>query len=142
MAVDFHMAIVKAFHAQKNKIRPGMAKTGLSCGQPKVLRHLSKHNNCMQKDIASAFDIEPATVSQILNNMAEKGLIKRSAPLERKRAECISITEKGMESYKKWQKICDEVVEISLKGFTQKEREQFIDYLSRMYENLTGKTID
>ena len=142
MPIDLHMALVKTFHAQKNKTRPCMMEIGLSCGQPKVLTYLSKHNNCMQKDIAAAFDIEPATVSQILNNMAQSGLIKRSAPLERRRAECISITKKGMEYYKKWQEICKNIEEKSLEGFTQEEKEQFIDYLGRMYKNLTDRNID
>ena len=50
----------------------------------------------MQKDIAAALDIEPATVSQLLANMEQAGLIRRAEPLQRRRAECVSITEKGM----------------------------------------------
>ena len=61
-----------------------MAQIGLSPGQPKILRHLSTQNNCMQKDIAQALDIEPATVSHILSKMAVSGLVTRSAPAERK----------------------------------------------------------
>jgi DNA-binding MarR family transcriptional regulator len=61
-----------------------MTKIGLSPGQPKILTYVSEHNCCMQKEIAIALDIEPATVSQLLNNMAQNGLIKRSAPAERK----------------------------------------------------------
>lgn len=138
---QLHMALYKAFHAQKNRIRPGMGKIGLSPGQPKVLGHLSRQNHCMQKEIATALDIEPATVSQLLNNMDQAGLIRRSAPAERKRAESVSITEKGREAYEKWQSLCGEVEEISMEGFTQSEREQFLDYLCRMYQNLTGKAV-
>ena len=34
-----------------------------------------------------------------------------------------------------------EVEQISLQGFTPEEKEQFQNYLSRMYTNLTGKKI-
>lgn len=142
MPVQLHMAINKVFHAQKNRIRPGMAAIGLSIGQPKILTHLSRQNNCMQKDIAAALDIEPATVSQILNNMVQSGLIQRSAPAERKRAESVSITEKGREFYGKWQQLCEEIEGISMQGFSQNEQEQFLDFLSRIYGNLTGRDIE
>ena len=142
MPVELHMALTKTFHVQKNKTRPGMVEIGLSTGQPKILTYLSVHNHCMQKDIATALDIEPATVSQILNNMVQNGLLKRSAPAERKRAESISITEKGREYYKKWKQLCKEIEDVSLQGFTQDEKDQFLDYFRRMYRNLTGKELE
>ena len=140
MKPQLHMALYSTFHAQKNKLRPGMAAIGLSAGQPKVLTYLSRQNNCMQKDIAAALDTEPATVSQLLNNMDQAGLIKRSEPAERRRAESVSITEKGREWCAKWQVVCQDVEDISLQGFSENEKEQFLDYLSRMYRNLTGKS--
>jgi len=141
MQVQLNMAIYSIYHAQKNRIRPGMAKIGLSPGQPKVLSHLFRHNHCMQKEIAMALDIEPATVSKILNNMVEAGLVERAPLAERKRAESVSITEKGMLYYEKWRALCGEYEKLALRGFTETEKEQFSDYLSRMYGNLTGKAL-
>lgn len=142
MSVQLYMALYRTFHAQKNRIRPGMMEMGLSPGQPKVLRYLTQQDGCMQKDIAAALDIEPATVSQILTNMAQDGLIRRSSAAERKRAESVCITEKGREVYEKWQQLCQEVEKESLNGFTKSEQEQFINYLCRMYRNLSGKEIE
>lgn len=142
MTIKLHWAVNQTHHAQKNKLRPGMVKIGLSPGQPKILTYLTKNNHCMQKEIATALDIEPATVSQLLNNMAQAGLIQRSALAERKRAESVSITDKGREAQKKWQQICTEIEEVSLQGFTSEEQEQFLNYLSRMYQNLTGKVLE
>jgi DNA-binding MarR family transcriptional regulator len=142
MKTNLEMVLARTFHAQKNKIRPSMADIGLSPGQPKVLDYLSRRSNCMQKDIAAALDIEPATVSQILGKMEQAGLIKRSEPTVRRRAESVSMTEKGREYYEKWQLLCKEVEEISLKGFSQSEKEQYLDYLNRMYRNLTGRVLE
>lgn len=139
---DLHTALNRTYHAQKNRTRPGMAEIGLSPGQPKVLTYLTRHNHCMQKEIATALDIEPATVSQIVNNMAQSDLIRRSDPVERKRAESISITARGRELYEEWRRLCGEVEEVSLRGFTPDERERFLDYLCRMYRNLTGKVLE
>jgi MarR family transcriptional regulator, organic hydroperoxide resistance regulator len=142
MGVQLYMALYRTFHAQKNRIRPGMTEIGLSPGQPKVLGYLTRQDGCMQKDIAAALDIEPATVSQILTNMAQDGLIRRSCPAERKRAESVYITEKGQEVYEKWQRLCHEVEKAALDGFAESEQEQFIGYLCRMYRNLSGKELE
>lgn len=139
---DLHMALVRAFHAQKNRTRPGMMKIGLSPGQPKVLLYVSRHNRCMQREIAEALDIEPATVSQLLNNMAQSGLIRRSEPGERRRAEAVSITDKGLAACEQWKLLCAEIEEESLAGFSEEERERFLSYLCRMYRNLTGKPLE
>lgn len=142
MEAELHLALIRTFHAQKNKTRPGMTEIGLTPGQPKVLRYLSHHDCCMQKEIAQALDIEPATVSQILNNMTQAGLVRKSEPAERRRAESISITEKGRECLEKWVQLCNRIDEISLAGFTPEERRQFFDYFGRMYRNLTGKDLE
>lgn len=142
MSAELHMTLVSTFHAQKNRTRPGMTEIGLSPGQPKVLTYVTRHSRCMQREIADALDIEPATVSQILNNMEQAGLIKRSGGAERKRAESVSITEKGQKAYEKWKLLCSEVEKESLKGFSKEEADRFLDYLCRMYRNLTGKTLE
>lgn len=142
MQTQLYMALYKTFHAQKNKIRPGMTEIGLSPGQPKILHYLSRTNNCMQKEIAAALDIEPATVSQLLNKMVSSGLIQRSDSAERRRAECISITEKGRALYERWDLLGSRVEEAALQGFSPDERERFLGYLCRMYRNLTGKSLE
>lgn len=142
MKTEFHFLLFKAFHAQRNHIRKDMQSYGLSPGQPKVLRYVAKNTNCMLKDIATYCDVEPATVSKILNNLEEQEMLIREVVKENKRAMSVSITPKGSKALALWETHCKEVEEESLKGFSVEEREQFQEYLSRMYENLTGKVIE
>lgn len=141
MPVRIHHALVLAAKAQKNVTRPALCRIGLSPGQPKVLTFLSEHDGCMQKDIAEALDIEPATISQILSKMEQDGLIRRTNYAERRRADCVSITEKGREACGRWVQICAETDRAALLGFSEQEQQQFHDYLCRMYYNLTGKSV-
>lgn len=136
------MALYGVYQVQRRHIRPDMAAIGLSVGQPKVLDYLMRHDGCLQKEIAQALDIEPATVSQLLVNMEQSGLIRRADPAKRKRAESVSITEKGVTAYEQWRELCLRVEGISLKGFTEEERRNFLEYLARMYQNLTGKSME
>ena len=139
--IPLNMAVYKTFHAQKNRIRPSMAKIGLSTGQPKILHCLVQKDCRMQKELADACDIEPATVSRILHKMEKNGLVTRVASKERKRADCVVITEKGRIAHQHWLEICQSVEDVALQGFTPQERNQFVDYLGRMYKNLTGNII-
>ena len=141
MSVSLHHAVYMTNNAQKNSLRPGMVQIGLSPGQPKVLRFLAAHDSCMQKEIAEALDIEPATVSRLLANMEQNGLVARSTPAERRRAESVSITEEGRVAFARWEMVCHTVEEQSLQGFSEEEGQQFLKYLCRMYQNLTGKPL-
>ncbi|MDL2323576.1 MarR family winged helix-turn-helix transcriptional regulator [Ruminococcaceae bacterium OttesenSCG-928-A16] len=142
MAIPFHSALTHAYHAQKNALRPRMGSVGLSPGQPKILYYLAGHNNSMQKDIAIHCDIEPATVSRILNNMEEKGLIERTAAKGNRRAAAICITAKGRAANARWEEICSEVEQTELHGFTPEEKQAFENYLQRLYQNFTGRIFD
>ena len=107
-----------------------------------MLNHVHAHNGCNQKDIAQALDIEPATVSKILNNMVEAGYVERSPLAQRRRAESVRITGKGEEFYQKWAALCSEYEDLALNGFSEQEREQFALYLRRVYANVSGKELE
>lgn len=142
MSVSLHHAIFMTYNAQKNSLRPGMVEIGLSPGQPKVLRFLAAHDSCMQKEIAEALNIEPATVSRLLSNMEQNGLVVRSTPEECRRAESVSITQEGRSAFARWETVCHTVENQSMKGFSEEEERQFLKNLCRMYQNLTGKPLE
>ena len=139
MNIPFHLILLKAFSAQRNAIRPRMASLGLSPGQPKILNILAMRGKCLQKDLAESCDVEPATVSKLLNNMEENDLIIRNSVPGNKRAIEIAITPKGNCLQKEIALACTQIEEKALKNFSETERENFETYLCRMYHNLTGK---
>ena len=142
MKTPFHLLLIRTYHAQKNRLRPEMAGIGLSPGQPKILNRLMEKDCCMQKELAESCYIQPATVSRMLDTMEQAGLVCRQEEAPRRRAASVAITEAGREAHRQWQAICGRVGEVSLAGFTEEERQQFAEYLRRMYRNLTGREID
>ena len=131
MKLPFHMMMFKTYHAQRNTIRQDMQSYGLSPGQPKVLRYLYAHKDCMLKDIAYNCDVESATVSKILNNLEENKMLTRTVMKDNKRALSLRITKKGEEALALW-----------TTHFSEEEKEQFKQYLSRMYQNLTNRSLE
>lgn len=140
MEIPFSIAILKAYHAHNNLMRPKIAAIGLSVGQPKIMGFLALHDGCMQKDLAALCDIEPATISRILDRMESEHLITRSAVADNKRAAAISLTPLGHRRQKKVAEIRTQVENDELAGFSDAERDQFYQYLTRLYENITRET--
>ena len=137
MKLPFTIALLKAYHAQANVMRPRVTEIGLSAGQPKILGFLTEHDGCMQKELAALCDIEPATISRLLDKMEAEGLLTRTPAEGCKRALRICLTQLGRERYVSFLTIREDVEAKELAGFTKTEREQFYEFLLRLYANLT-----
>lgn len=140
MRVPFSIALIKAYHAHNNLIGPEISAIGLSVGQPKILDFLTRHGGCMQKDLAALCDIEPATVSRLLERMEQDGLITRVAVENNRRAVSVALTPTGRKRQAEMVAIRTQVEQQELEGFSVAEREQFYQYLSRLYQNLTHRS--
>ena len=110
--------------------------SGLTSGQPKVLDYLLDHNGVMQKDIAKACHIEPASLTGILNGMEKKGFIQRQAKDGNRRSLYVSLTEEGMAQAKKLSLEFQKMEEIAMEHMPKEDRKKFMDMLLMIYENL------
>ena len=138
MDVPFSIALLKSYHAQNNVFRPMIAELGLSVGQPKILGFLARHDGCMQKDLAAMCDIEPATISRLLDKMEADGLISRRAVAGNKRATAISLTPSGYASHEAATEMRGKMEALELSGFSEEEKALFYQFLVCLYKNLTG----
>ena len=135
MEKTFHMLLYRAFHAERNYLRPCLETIGLEVGQPKLLGYLSTNGSCSQKQLASYFDIDSAAVSRMLDSLEKKGFITRKTDERSRRSNLVEITEKGLQAHKEWRRHCRETEAIMLQGFDAAEKEQFAEFLSRAYQN-------
>ncbi|MDP4089017.1 MAG: MarR family transcriptional regulator [Bacillota bacterium] len=111
---------------------------GLSPGQPKILETLKQIDGCMQKELAEACEVEPATITSILPGMEKKDLLKRETKMYGPgiRALRVSLTDKGKSMEREVARILNEVEDVSFKGFTEEEKENFLAMLERIYLNI------
>lgn len=141
MHCPFYLALFKTFHAQRNENRKHTKDVGLSPGQPKILNYLVQHDFCTQNELAVFCEVDKATISSLIINLEKNKLVKKIKKEEDKRVCYISITKKGRKKQQEFHQLCLEVEQISLHGFSEIEREQFYQYLERMYFNLTSKPL-
>ncbi|WP_242940467.1 MarR family winged helix-turn-helix transcriptional regulator [Anaeromicropila populeti] len=118
------------------KVFEQLAERNLSSGQPKVLEYLKEHDGSVQKDIAIACKIEPATVTSLLIRMEKNGLVQRKLNNENRKYLNVFLTEKGEEEVTHVEKAFTTIENTALCNFTDDEKEQFIKYLERVNNNL------
>lgn len=110
--------------------------TGLTSGQPKVLDYLKDHNGAVQKDIAAGCHIEPASLTAILNGMETKGLIERRLCPDNHRFYNVYLTETGRLYVGHLENEFDTIESYALQNFSEADKEQLIEYLSRIYNTM------
>ena len=110
---------------------------GLTPGQPKVLEHLRRHDGDVQKTIARACFLEPATLSQILDGMAAKGLIERRSQPGDRRTSHIFLTDAGREKLALLDPIFEEAEAAAFCGISEAERAQCLATMEKIYANLS-----
>mgnify|MGYP003239738757 FL=1 len=134
MENSLHHLLMTNHTAFRKRIFSALKNEGLTSGQPKVLEYLAEHDGAMQKDIAAACRIEPATMTSLLCGMEKKGLITRSAP--DRRSLSVYLTDKGKALVPLIEQEFARIECVATNGFSDDEREMLVSLLSRMRENL------
>ena len=133
MEHSLHILLYRAFHAQRNYLRPSLQELGLGSGQPKLLAYLAARGPCHQKQLADYFDVDPANISRMVDSLERGGFVRRRTDGRR---DLVEVTGRGREASVLWQERCRQMEEVLLQGFTPEERERFADYLFRAYQNI------
>lgn len=134
--MNYHKLMMENQTIFTKKVFERLADRQLSVGQPKILEYLFTNDGAVQKTIAKACQIEPATVTSLLSRMEKNGLIERQYKNGDKRYTCVYLTASGR---KESEYVIDafKYAEMeTLNGFSETEKEQFILFLERVNKNL------
>lgn len=133
-----HVLLLKTYAAHKKSSRQQFQQLQLTEGQPKVLTILAGMEGCQQKELAQACGVEPATMTALLKNMEQSGLIcKEKLQLPGgKRAYSIFLTERGALLSGQVMDIVEELEQVAFKDFTEPEKRSFLELFARVTENL------
>ncbi|MBO5523557.1 MAG: MarR family transcriptional regulator [Roseburia sp.] len=136
-----YLLMVNHLSVQK-QLFANLKATDLTLGQPKVLDYLSGHDGAVQKEIASACHIEPASLTSILNGMEKKGLIIRKMREDNRRYLYVYMTEKGREAAGLVNAAFEEIEHAALEGFSEEEKEMLLMFLTRIHTNFKDRKKD
>ena len=95
MDTSLHYLIMIVHSLFQKQVLAELSPLGLTAGQPKVLDYLGRHDGSVQKEIAVGCQIDPATLTGLLNRMEDKGMIERRSLSGNRRSFHIYLTELG-----------------------------------------------
>lgn len=132
-----HALLLQISAAHKKHCRQSFQNLGLTEGQPKVLAFLQSMEGCLQKELADLCHVEQATMTSLLKNMEQAGLIEKQKEVSGgKRVFRVYLTQYGKEMAKKVDGIVKDVEDMCFSGFTEQDKQQFMEMFARISENL------
>jgi MarR family transcriptional regulator for hemolysin len=111
---------------------------GLSAAQWRLLVRLIKEEGVAQARLAELLEIEPISVSRLLDRMEEGGWIERRQGAADRRVRMIFPTEKTRAVFAEVRAVAGEVYERALAGLSTEERLATVHGLRTIVENLSA----
>lgn len=115
--------------------------SGLSAAQWRLLVRVAKEPGIAQARLAELLEIEPISVSRLIDRMEGGGWIERRADAADRRVRLIFPTDKSREAYGRVKSMAGEVYEAALAGLSPEARRATIEGLKAITINLSdGET--
>ena len=131
------MAVVRAAEIFKRNHSAIFRNYGLSFPQYNVLRVLDASLKGMNKisEVSRIMLVPGANMTGIAKRLERDGFLIRKSDSNDERVTILEITPKGKRTLKNMEKEKDRSIEIILRGFSQKEKTEFLDKLKQLIKN-------
>ncbi|MBI1309158.1 MAG: MarR family transcriptional regulator [Proteobacteria bacterium] len=115
---------------------------GLTRSQWQVLAHISRQEGMHQAALADKLEIEPITLTRLLERMEKGGWVLRRADKADKRVRCVYLTAKARPVLLKLRALGQKVLAEALRGIPASMQRQLREALLGMNENLSGMSVN
>ena len=136
MDYSFHYLLMAAQALFQRSVMAELNGFGLTAGQPKVLDYLGLHDGSVQKSIAAGCQIDPATLTGLLNRMEEKGLIRRCNEQGDRRSLHVYLTDQGREKQREVRQTLERQTQTVLAKLDETQRAQLLDSLFQICSSM------
>lgn len=109
----------------------------ISGGQGRILFILWKADRLTISEISEKTSLAKNTVSVVVDGMVHKGIVERTVNPVNRRQTIISLTEYAKSLQQKYEFVSQQMNALFYQGFSDKEQEQFDQYLARILDTLT-----
>lgn len=141
---ETHLAwkIKDIHHQHANLAQLVHGARGLYMGQPRILITIKELEGASQKEIADHLHVTPASLAMSLKRLQKAGFLDRRADSRDTRINKIYLTAKGLEVMEACRSQMIWIDQEMMAGFTDEEKDQLADFLSRIHINLANCKID
>lgn len=132
--------IAETAHALRKAFDRRAVGMGVTRAQWKVLFRLSRQPGLRQIEIADMLDIEPITLSRIVDRLEEAGLVERAADPADRRAWRLHVTAQAQPLIEKLRGVADDLIADAFAGVDPQDIEITRAVLGRVRENASRTT--
>lgn len=111
---------------------------GLSSAQWRLLIRLGREGKAPQVRLAELLEIEPISLSRLVDRMAEGGWVRREKDPSDRRVNLVVPTAKATRAFEELCGMTDSVFEEALAGIPPRDRAVLVTALSTIISNLSG----
>jgi MarR family transcriptional regulator, transcriptional regulator for hemolysin len=111
---------------------------GMTRAQWAVLFRLDRSEGLKQSELAEILDLQPITLTRLLDRLAENGLIERRADPNDRRANRLFLTPAARPLLERLTTLGEDMMGTVLVGFDAKANERLLAELGTLRENLRG----
>jgi DNA-binding MarR family transcriptional regulator len=135
---DLPFEIGETAHALRRAFDRRAAALGVTRAQWKVLFRLTRTPGVRQVELADMLDVEPITLSRIVDRLEEAGHVERVADPADRRAWRLQVTEKAEPLVAKLRELGRELVEEAFAGIERAEIERARQVLAQVRGNVAA----
>lgn len=112
---------------------------GLSSAQWRLLVSLKRDARASQARLAEILEIEPISVSRLVDRMVQTGWVRREPDPNDRRVRLIVPTDKALRAFETVHGVAGEVYAEALAGLSDAQKATLVTALNTIIENLTGE---
>jgi MarR family transcriptional regulator, organic hydroperoxide resistance regulator len=124
--------VAKAHRARTHEL---LSELGLHVGQEMILVALSKHEDLTLTELAEHLEVQPPTITKMVQRLESLEIVKRAASKHDSRSSSICLTSKGRNLQTKIDKIWQQVEKEFFGNMTQSEKTSFQALLQKARSN-------
>jgi DNA-binding MarR family transcriptional regulator len=135
---DLPFELQETAHAMRRAFDRRAVSLGVTRAQWKVLFRLTRFPGLRQVELAEMLDVEPISLSRIVDRLEEAGLVERVSDPADRRAWRLQVTGKAEPLVSKLKALGLQLIDEAFEGIEREELERVRSVLARVRENLAA----
>ena len=113
--------------------------SGITALQWRLITYLKRHEGIRQGPLAELIEVEPITLSRMVDRLVEAGLVERRADPADRRAWQLYLTTRAGDLLGGMREMADALTAEATEGLSDTERDQLVDLVERVRANLSRR---
>jgi DNA-binding MarR family transcriptional regulator len=126
----------------RRELNERMRHSGVTALQWRLLAYLARNEGTNQVKLAEFLEVEPITLSRMVDRLADAGMLSRRRDPDDRRAWCLYLEAKSLPLIDELRAAATRLAETAQEGLDADERRQLAELVERMRQNLSRKACE